>query len=158
MAIKTLSSENESGSGLEFIADWIEPKSPKEKTSLDGQAFVIKSISASESGKGYTCITACFMAFFWKKSPEGQMIKQWLETSEGYQPVIVISLDRKSKCLLAEDDEVTVFFEQGARGSNRYKIYDDPKSSYKGRITLPEQAVKEETFEQTETPSPKPKK
>jgi len=154
MAIKTLSNENESGSGLEFIADWLEPKHAKEKQVIDGKAWDIKSISVSTSGKGYTAITSDFMVFFWKKSPEGQMIKEWIETSEGFQPVIVISLDRKSRCLLGEDDERTVFFEQGSKGSNRYKIYDDPHSKYSGRDTLP-QPESPNTEATTSAPTPR---
>jgi hypothetical protein len=151
MAIKNISTESESSTGLEFINDWLESKHAKEKQVLNGQAFVVKSISASESGKGFTCITPSFMVFFWKKSPEGQMIQEWLTTSEGYQPVIVIDLDRKSKCLLAEDDEKTVFFEQGARGSNRFKIYDDPKSNYQGRTS---ETVQSSDTTETTTPTP----
>jgi hypothetical protein len=158
MAINPISSQEESGTGLEFIADWLENKSPKEKQIIEGQAFTVKSISVSQSGKGYTCITPAFMAFFWKKSEEGQMIKEWLESSEGYQPVVVIDCSRRSKCLLAEDDEVTVFFEQAAKGSNRYKIYDDPNSNYTGRQQKISEVVEEILTPVPLSPSTKPKK
>jgi hypothetical protein len=155
MAIRNISSESESNTGLEFINEWLEVKHAKEKQVLNGQSFAVKSISVSESGKGFTCITTSFMAFFWKKSIEGQMIQEWLETSEGYLPVIIIDLDRKSKCLLGEDDETTVFFEQAGKGSNRFKIYDDPQSKYTGRA-VPNESEKSDTG--TTTPPTPPRK
>lgn len=155
MAVKNISNASEVISNLEFVADWIEDKSPKEKASLNGQTFAVKSISVAESGKGYTLITPAFMVFFWKKSPEGSSIQKWIEESEGFLPVIVIDLSRKSKCLLAEDDEVTVYFDQLAKGGRRYKVIDDPLSNYSKQTEPPSEPKEEET---TTVPAPQPVK
>jgi hypothetical protein len=123
--MKVISNLESSGSNLVFIEEWFDNLPPKAQDAHHGEQYAVRSISISESGKGFTLITEAFMWFVWKSNDEGKFIKAWINEQETGLPIVQVDRNRKCRAILVIDDEQDFVPLQEPKGNRKVKVVDN---------------------------------